>query len=91
MTDLERLAHENAQLNRQVTDIQRRCTELLEEKRRANVDYAVRDLKTSKKKFIKQIERLSEDLATELEQAEVIVEIQKDGVTQRAFGMGPRL
>jgi predicted HAD superfamily Cof-like phosphohydrolase len=43
MTDLERLVHENAQLNRQVTDLQRRCTELLEEKRRANVDYAVRE------------------------------------------------
>lgn len=35
MTDLERLHHEN--------DLQRRCTELLEEKRRANVDYAVRE------------------------------------------------
>lgn len=43
MTDLERLIHENAQLTRQVTDVQTRCTELLEEKRRANVDYAVRE------------------------------------------------
>lgn len=43
MTDLERLIHENAQLTRQVTDVQRRCTELLEEKRRANVGYAVRE------------------------------------------------
>lgn len=43
MTELERLRHENAQLNRQVTDLQTRCTELLEEKRRANVDYAARE------------------------------------------------
>lgn len=34
---------ERAQLNKQVTDIQRRCTELLEEKRRAHVDYAARE------------------------------------------------
>lgn len=43
MTDLERLIHENAQLNRQVTDLQKQCTKLLEEKRRACVDYAVRE------------------------------------------------
>lgn len=48
------------------------------------------DLKTSKDKFIEQVENLAEDVATELGQDEVIVEIQKDGITQRAFGMGPR-
>ncbi len=48
------------------------------------------DLKTSKKKFIKQVESLSEDVATEFGQDEVIVEIQKNGITQRSFGMGPR-
>lgn len=40
---LQQLIQSNEQLNRQVTDLQTRCTELLEEKRRANVDYAVRE------------------------------------------------
>ncbi len=40
---VDALVAENAQLNRQVTDIQKRCTDLLEERRRANVDYAVRE------------------------------------------------
>ena len=43
MNDLERLQQENAQLNRQVTEIQKLCTDLLEARRRANVDYAVRE------------------------------------------------
>jgi predicted HAD superfamily Cof-like phosphohydrolase len=38
-----RTVHENAALNAQVTALQTRCTELLEEKRRAHVDYAVRE------------------------------------------------
>lgn len=41
--ELQRLLDERAKLRDQVTALQTRCTELLEEKRRANVDYAVRE------------------------------------------------
>lgn len=42
-TAIERILHEREQLTRQVTDLQARCAELLEEKRRASVDYAARE------------------------------------------------
>lgn len=44
----------------------------------------------SPKTFEKQIEQLAEDVATEFDQESVIVEIQRNGVTQRTFGMGRR-
>jgi len=37
------LRAENAQLNKQLTNVQKRCTELLEERRRAHIDYSVRE------------------------------------------------
>lgn len=40
--------------------------------------------------FEKDIEQLSEDLATELDQESIIVEIQRNGVVQRTFSMGRR-
>lgn len=40
---VRRIVEENRALNAQVTSLQTRCTELLEEKRRAHVDYAVRE------------------------------------------------
>lgn len=47
-------------------------------------------VEVSPEEFERQIEELSEDIATRLEQESVIVEIQKNGITQRTFGMGPR-
>lgn len=40
---VRRLVHERDALNAQVTALQTRCTELLEERRRASVDYAARE------------------------------------------------
>lgn len=48
------------------------------------------NLGTTPRAFVKQMEELSEDIATELDQEEVIVEIQRNGLTQRSWGMGPR-
>lgn len=42
------------------------------------------------RRFEKDIEKLSEDIATVFDQESVIVEIQKNGITQRTFGMGRR-
>jgi hypothetical protein len=44
---------------------------------------------TPPKKFEKQIEELAEILARQLGQEEVIVEIQKNGISQTVFGVGP--
>lgn len=48
------------------------------------------NLGTTPAQFEKQVEKLSEDIATELGQDEVIVEIQENGFTRRTFGMGRR-
>ena len=42
-TVIERVLHERDEARKRHTEVQARCTELLEEKRRANVDYAVRE------------------------------------------------
>lgn len=44
---------------------------------------------TPPKKFEDQIVELAEAIARELEQEEVIVEIQKNGISQRVVGVGP--
>lgn len=44
---------------------------------------------TPPKVFEQQAEQLAEIIARELDQAEVIVEIQKNGVSQSVFGVGP--
>lgn len=42
-TVIERVLHERDEARKRHTEVQARCTELLEEKRRAHVDYAVRE------------------------------------------------
>jgi len=43
----------------------------------------------SQKDFEKQMTELAEVIAVKLDQAEVIVEIQRNGVSKRVFGVGP--
>ena len=47
-------------------------------------------ISVSPRRFEKDVERLSEDIATTFDQESVIVEIQKNGITQRSFGMARR-
>jgi len=46
-------------------------------------------MKTSPKKFAAQMLALAEVIATELGQDEVILEMQKNGITQQTSGVGP--
>jgi hypothetical protein len=47
------------------------------------------DFNAARKKFTKQMVKLAEALARELKQREVIVEIQKNGISQETIGVGP--
>jgi len=66
-----------------------RTGEVIDEKGAQVIIINTPDMKTGKKKFIEQMIELAEEIASSLKQELVIVEIQRNGISQQTIGVTP--